>query len=132
MKCPVCPFSFARLVDAGNFHAYVCAECGWTRKTTDRRPGNRPADVCALCDQAVDAADRKIANYHLYVGPGWVHGGGRETIPIHRLCADAIRAFLRTGTMNNDDCSCPPAWVRTFDGKHMFGCQLYEAIKGSD
>jgi hypothetical protein len=85
MRCPDCPFSFARLVDAGDFHAYVCPDCGWTKPTTDRRPGNRPADVCALCDTPI-ALRGPSADHHLYIGPGWVHGGGREYAPIHRTC----------------------------------------------
>lgn len=27
VKCPVCPFQFASLVDAGNYHAYLCPGC---------------------------------------------------------------------------------------------------------
>ncbi len=44
---------------------------------------NRPQDVCALCDHAI-TADQML---HLYLGPGWVHGGGRECIPVHWHCA---------------------------------------------
>jgi len=120
VQCPRCLFSFARLVDAGDFHAYRCPTCDWTRETTDRRPGNRPADVCALCDTAIDLTG---SNHHLYVGPGWIYGGGREYIPIHRLCADTIRAFLRTGTMHNDGCSCS---YEPSNGGHFYGCQHYE------
>jgi hypothetical protein len=85
VKCPACPFSFARLVDAGDHHAYHCPTCEWQKPTTDRRPGNRPADVCALCDTPIDLTQR---DYHLYLGPGWVHGGGRENIPVHLSCAN--------------------------------------------
>lgn len=43
-------------------------------------------------------------------------------MPIHRTCADAIRAFLRTGTLWSDECSCPMAWHEA-TGWHMVGCQ---------
>ena len=87
VRCPECPYSFARLVDAGDFHAYACPTCAWTKPTTDRRPGNRPADVCALCDTAIDLTIQGgWESLHLYVGPGMVHGGGRENIPIHLGC----------------------------------------------
>lgn len=119
VRCPVCPFSFARLVDAGGFRAYACPTCDWERKTGDTRSGNRPADVCALCDRAIDLTSH---DHHLYVGPGWVHGGGRENIPIHMTCASAAAAFLRTGTLHNDECSCPVAW-RESTGWHAVGCQ---------
>ena len=82
-RCPECLFSFARLVDAGDHHAYHCPTCDWQRATDNRRPGNRPADVCALCDTAIDLT---TSDHHLYLGPGWVHGGGREHIPVHYLC----------------------------------------------
>lgn len=49
--------------------------------------GRRPADVCALCDRPIDLTVRAgFAALHLYVGPGWVHGGGREEIPVHWAC----------------------------------------------
>ena len=119
VRCPVCPFSFARLVDAADFHAYACPTCDWLKKTADRRPGNRPADVCGLCDRPIDLA---TSDHHLYLGPGWVHGGGREQMPIHRTCSDAARAYERTGTLWIDECSCPPGWQATTDW-HMVGCQ---------
>lgn len=87
VQCPDCRFSFARLVDAGRFRAYVCSDCGWTRATTDARPGNRPADVCALCDTPIDLTHP--TDHHLYIGPGWIHGGGRESIPVHITCINA-------------------------------------------
>lgn len=123
VRCPVCVFSFCRLVDAGDFHAYVCPDCGWQRATADRRPGNRPADVCGLCDRPIDLT---TSDHHLYLGPGWVHGGGREHLPIHRTCADAMRRFERTGTLWTDCCSCPPLW-QEMTGLHMVGCEHAEA-----
>jgi len=49
--------------------------------------GNRPIDMCALCDRPIDLRIRGHAGLHLYLGAGWVHGGGRESIPIHHGCA---------------------------------------------
>ena len=86
VRCPVCPYSFARLVDAGNFHAYQCPTCGWTRPTEDQRPGNRPADVCAYCDRPINLTIGGHSGLHLYVGSGRVHGGGRDHIPVHSGC----------------------------------------------
>jgi len=88
VKCPTCPFQFASLVDAGNYHAYLCPDCGWERPTTDRRSANRPADVCSLCDTPISLRGT-AADHHLYVGSGWVHGGGREYIPVHISCMHA-------------------------------------------
>lgn len=85
VKCPVCPYQFARLVDAGGYQAYQCPACTWVQSTNDHRPGNRPADVCALCDTAIDPLSSP-GDHHLYVGPGVVHGGGREYIPVHGSC----------------------------------------------
>lgn len=119
VRCPECPFSFCRLTDAGDFRAYVCPRCGWQLGTTDNRPGNRPADVCALCDRAIDLT---TTDHHLYLGPGWVHGGGRESIPTHMTCLNAAHAALRTGTLHNDDCSCPSPWQEIMD-THAVGCQ---------
>jgi hypothetical protein len=49
--------------------------------------GNRPLDVCALCDRAIKAdVPGGYASLHLYLGKGWVHGGGREEIAIHVGC----------------------------------------------
>lgn len=124
VRCPVCPCSFARLVDAGDHHAYACPTCEWSKPTTDRRPGNRPADVCALCDRPIDLT---TTDHHIYLGPEWVHGGGRENAPIHRTCADAMSAYERTGTLWTDGCCCPPAWQK-ITGLHMVGCE-YETIK---
>ena len=85
VKCPTCPFEFAKLVDAGDFRAYRCPRCEWQRTTTDTRSTNRPADVCALCDAPIE--DLTVgADHHLYLGSGWVHGGGREYIPVHGSC----------------------------------------------
>lgn len=84
VRCPECPFSFARLVDAGDFHAYRCPTCKWELPTTDIRLGNRPADVCGLCDTPIDLT---ATDYHLYLGPVWAHGGGRESMPVHWSCA---------------------------------------------
>lgn len=123
VKCPVCPFSFARLVDAGDYRAYVCPACEWSRATDDRRPGNRPADVCGLCDGPIDLTS---TDYHLYLGPGWVHGGGREHLPIHHTCANAARAARRTGTIWTDGCLCPPSW-QEITGLHKVGCEYHEA-----
>jgi hypothetical protein len=51
--------------------------------------GNRPNDVCALCDRAIENAyGGGYASLHLYLGPGWVHGGGRECIAIHHGCGE--------------------------------------------
>ena len=86
VRCWRCAFSFARLIDAGNHHAYHCPTCNWQKPTTDRRPGNRPADVCALCDRPIDLKITGHVGGHLYVGSGWVHGGGREHIPCHDRC----------------------------------------------
>jgi hypothetical protein len=86
VRCPLCRFSFARLIDAGDYHAYRCFDCGWARLTDNRRPGNRPPDVCGLCDSAIDLT---TGDHHLYLGPGWVHGGGRDYIPVHYTCATA-------------------------------------------
>lgn len=87
VRCPVCTFAFARLVDAGDHHAYHCTDCDWQQPTTDRRPGNRPADVCALCDTPIDNLSiYGGSDHHLFVGPGVVHGGGREYIPVHGSC----------------------------------------------
>lgn len=50
--------------------------------------GNRPPDVCALCDRAIDLINGTgWLSRHRYLGPGWVHGGGREEIPVHHGCA---------------------------------------------
>ncbi len=84
VKCPECAFQFARLVDAGGYHAYHCPGCDWVKPTSDTRPGNRPADVCALCDTAIQLG--YPGDHHLYVGSGWVHGGGRDHIPVHSSC----------------------------------------------
>ena len=124
MKCPHCTFSFARLVDAGGYHAYACPTCDWRQPSTDTRPGNRPADVCALCDRPIDLT---TSDHHLYLGPGWVHGGGREHAPIHVTCSQAMRAYERTGTLWTDDCSCPEAW-REVTGDHMRWCQVREGL----
>jgi len=117
-RCPRCVFSFARLVDAGDFHAYVCPDCEWQRPTSDRRPGNRPADVCALCDRPIDLTER---DHHLYLGSGWVHGGGREHIPVHMTCLGAGRRAQVTDTIWTEDCSCPSAWQQV-TGDHLIGC----------
>lgn len=47
---------------------------------------NRPPDVCALCDRPIDLARSGYAGLHLFLGKGWVHGGGREHIPVHYGC----------------------------------------------
>lgn len=47
--------------------------------------GNRPNDVCGLCDRPITGGG--FASLHLYLGPGWVHGGGRESCPVHHGCA---------------------------------------------
>jgi len=107
-------------VDAGDRHAYQCPTCEWGKPTTDRRPGNRPADVCALCDQAIDLT---TSDHHLYLGSGWVHGGGRENIPIHASCSEAMRAYERTGTLWTNGCSCPERWHQ-ITGEHMRICEL--------
>jgi len=120
VRCPRCTYSFARLVDAGDFHAYSCPTCDWKLVTSDRRPGNRPADACALCDRPIDLTD---SDHHLYLGPGWVHGGGREMIPIHVTCVQAMRAYERTGTLWTDGCSCPTVW-RQVTGDHMRHCEF--------
>lgn len=119
IRCPECPFSFARLVDAGGYRAYHCPTCAWSAPTTNRRPGNRPADVCGLCDTPIDLT---TTDHHIYLGPGWVHGGGRENLPIHMSCADAIWAYERTGTLWTDGCSCPPPWHEA-TGEHRRHCQ---------
>ena len=124
VRCPVCPFSFARLVDSGDYHAYACPTCGWTRATTDRRPGNRPADVCALCDTPIDLTSH---DHHLYLGTGWVHGGGREHAPIHMTCSQAMDRYERTGTLWTDGCSCPPSWQEA-TGLHMVGCEYHQEV----
>jgi hypothetical protein len=85
VQCPVCPFQFARLVDAGGYSAYHCTACDWSKATSDTRPGNRPADMCALCDTPISPLSYP-GDHHLYVGPGMVHGGGREHIPVHGSC----------------------------------------------
>lgn len=52
-----------------------------------RNTGNRWPDVCALCDRAIDLSIRGgWRSLHRYLGPGWVHGGGRELIPVHHGC----------------------------------------------
>jgi hypothetical protein len=52
--------------------------------------GNRPKDVCALCDRAIDPSlPGEYGRMHYYVGPGWVHGGGREYIATHYGCLTA-------------------------------------------
>lgn len=48
--------------------------------------GNRPIDVCALCDRPIEKSDYSYGGLHLYVGPGMCHGGARENIPIHSVC----------------------------------------------
>lgn len=48
--------------------------------------GNRPPDVCALCDRPIDLTAIGNTSLHLYVGAGMVHGGGRELIPVHYGC----------------------------------------------
>jgi hypothetical protein len=48
--------------------------------------GNRPDDVCALCDRAIDPNGVGFFSLHRYVGRGWVHGGGREYIAVHYGC----------------------------------------------
>jgi len=48
---------------------------------------NRWPDVCALCDRPIDmTAGHGWRGLHLYVGPGFVHGVGRENIPVHYGC----------------------------------------------
>jgi hypothetical protein len=89
VKCPVCRFQFARLVDAGGYRAYHCPGCEWSQPTNDRRPGNRPADVCALCDTVISPLTYP-SDHHLYVGTGVVHGGGREHIPVHGSCLEIL------------------------------------------
>ena len=49
--------------------------------------GNRPNDVCALCDTPITESGYGYAGLHLYLGPGWVHGGGCESIAVHAGCA---------------------------------------------
>jgi hypothetical protein len=49
--------------------------------------GNRPNDVCALCDRVIDDPNPGFIGLHKYLGPGWVHGGGREYIAVHWGCA---------------------------------------------
>lgn len=120
VKCPRCTFSFASLVDAGGFRAYQCPTCEWTELTSDRRPGNRPADVCALCDGPIDLA--ATIDHHLYLGPGWVHGGGREYIPVHHSCLTIMDRYHLSDTLWSDDCSCAPGWRRP-GRKHAMGCQ---------
>ncbi len=119
VRCPECIFSFARLVDAGGYRAYHCPTCDWCRPTTDTRPGNRPADVCGLCDRPIDLTDH---DHHLYLGPGWVHGGGRENLPIHRSCPESMRRYECTQTLWTDGCSCPSEW-QAITGDHMRGCE---------
>ena len=52
--------------------------------------GNRSPDVCSLCDRPIAGTpDHGFGGMHSYVGPGWVHGGGRERIPAHIACLDA-------------------------------------------
>ena len=48
--------------------------------------GNRPRDVCALCDRPIDLTSPGHSGLHLYVGSGMVHGGGRDNIPCHFGC----------------------------------------------
>ena len=49
--------------------------------------GNRWPDVCAICDRPIDLSIRGgHVSLHLYVGRGYVHGGGREHIPVHHGC----------------------------------------------
>ena len=91
VQCPICRFEFARLVDAGGYRAYQCTACTWSKATNDTRPGNRPADVCALCDTVISPLSLG-SDHHLYVGPGMVFGGGREHIPVHGSCLE-IRSY---------------------------------------
>ena len=46
----------------------------------------RQEDVCALCDRPIVEKDHSFGGLHLYVGPGWCHGGPRELIPCHVVC----------------------------------------------
>jgi hypothetical protein len=50
---------------------------------------NRPDDVCALCDRPIDRKRSPVgyASLHRYLGPGWIHGGGRNYIAVHHGCA---------------------------------------------
>lgn len=48
--------------------------------------GNRPIDVCALCDRPITTKGSGFGGLHLYVGPGMCHGGAREYIPCHNVC----------------------------------------------
>lgn len=122
VKCPVCPFSFCSLIDAGDFRAYVCRSCGWTQPTTDTRPGNRPADVCGLCDRPIVMTITRgdppyqatVPNYgstgaHRYIGPGMVHGGGRENIPIHSFCGQLDHIYDDDSYLHNEN------WASAFN-----------------
>lgn len=48
--------------------------------------GNRPIDVCALCDRPIEEPNYTFGGLHVYVGPGIAHGGARENIPCHVVC----------------------------------------------
>lgn len=48
--------------------------------------GNRPIDVCALCDRPITKADHGYGGLHVYIGPGMCHGGARENLPVHVVC----------------------------------------------
>jgi hypothetical protein len=48
--------------------------------------GNRWPDACALCDRPIDLSATGYNGRHLFLGSGWVHGGGRECIPCHYGC----------------------------------------------
>lgn len=52
--------------------------------------GNRPNDVCALCDRAIDLTLFGHGALHRYVGRDWVHGGGKEHIATHMACPTAF------------------------------------------
>lgn len=125
VKCPNCP-QFGDLIDAGDFHAYVCPACGWSRPTTDRRPGNRPADVCALCDTAMDLA-REPYDLHNYIGFGWISGAGgpSDSIAVHVSCLDAWRDFRDRGM--GDGCTCHPGFVK-FQERHRPWCMEAEPV----
>jgi hypothetical protein len=68
--------------------------------------GNRWPDVCALCDRAIDMA--MPWTLHRYLGAGWVHGGGREYIPVHHVCA-YVGELDERGLL--DDADIGPGWI---------------------
>lgn len=86
--------------------------------------GNRPADVCALCDRPIEGVGQGPhgfaapgSDHHRYVGPGWVHGGGRECIATHWSCLTADRGRLMHRIPGWVPDAERPEWLAEWEGR---------------